>query len=232
MLLAIRNAALISILWATEGLAWPQEQPPPPAAAPDAPPAFDAGQYEPVCSTEKVNGDCFFNIDRNYPITLPTFQMKRGAHVSIYVFHPYVFEALTLDAGTATAFESSDQVSALVTAAGPVGKGAVLGILDSEALSTALLNPNFANTAKLMDSQIGGIQNRSPQDDLARRIVNELTMIGITGPAEGVRLEINFGEKPSLIKPAARFSGAWGNAILTMSLPRSRPTCTSKMLFP
>jgi hypothetical protein len=102
--------------------------------------------------------------------------MKRGAHVSVYVFHPYAFEALTLDAGTATAFEGSDQISALVTAAGPVAKGAVLGTLDSGALSGALLNSaNFANMANLMSSQIGGIPSRSPQEDLARRIVDELT---------------------------------------------------------
>ena len=28
----------------------------------------------PTCSTEKVNNDCVVNIDRRYPITMPTFQ--------------------------------------------------------------------------------------------------------------------------------------------------------------
>ena len=172
MLLAIRKAVLIVIPWATGGFVWSQGQSP----QGTQPPKFDPGPYRPICSTEKVNGNCILNIDRNYPITLPTFQMKRGAHVSVYVFHPYDFEALTLDAGTATAFESSDQASALVAAAGPVGKGAVLGIVDSSAKTMALLdNQNFALMARSMNSQIGGTANRSAQQDLARQIIGELT---------------------------------------------------------
>jgi len=161
----LRNAALTSILWALAGTAWPQGQPARGAAAP----------HLPVCSTEKVNGDCVLNIDRNYPITLPTFQMNPKSHVSVYVFHPYVFEFLTLDAGAPTAFESSDQASALVAAAGPVGKGAVRSIEDLGALSATLVNPNFLTMAESMNSDIFNRQSRSPQDDLARRILNELT---------------------------------------------------------
>src|SRR5215469_6631804 len=58
---------------------------PVPAAGPAAP-AFENKNYLPAGSTEKLNGDCFVNIDRRYPISKPTFQMNRGAHISVYIF--------------------------------------------------------------------------------------------------------------------------------------------------
>jgi hypothetical protein len=89
--------------------------------------AFDPKPYLPLCSTEKVNRDCVVNIDRRYPITLPTYQLHKGSHITVYVFHPFAFEALTLDAGAAQAFESSDQASALVSTLGPLAKNASFG---------------------------------------------------------------------------------------------------------
>jgi hypothetical protein len=171
----MRNAALISILEGAAQLAWPQGQQPPRTPPPAPAPPYNARPYLPVCSTEKVNGDCSFNIDRNYPITLPTFQMKRGAHVSVYVFHPYTFELLTLDAGTASAFESSDQVSALVTAAGPVGKGAVLGLVESGALNETLMaDADFTDTAA--SARTSAVSY--PQGDQAQRIIDQITGLG------------------------------------------------------
>lgn len=111
----------------------------PPSGASDAPQAPDTQKYLPTCSTEKVNADCFLNIDRRYPITLPTIQMRRKSRIKVYVFHPFPFETLTLDAGNPSAYESSDQASALVTAAVPVAKGASLGVINL-ALENDLIN--------------------------------------------------------------------------------------------
>ena len=70
-----------------------------------------------TCSTEKINGDCVLNIDRMYPIAMPTFQMHPGCHITVNVYHPFHFETLTLDPGTAQALQASDQGAALVAAA-------------------------------------------------------------------------------------------------------------------
>ena len=68
-----------------------------------------------------------FNINRQYPMTMPTFKLHRGSHITVCVFHPLPFETLTLDAGAASAYESSDQASALVTSVLTYGKGAAFG---------------------------------------------------------------------------------------------------------
>lgn len=103
-------------------------------------PAFDARPFLPRCSTEKINGNCFLNIDRRFPVAMPTIQMRKGAHVTVYVFYPFVFEALTLDAGVAQAIQGSDQASALLTAVAPVAKGAVFGVNDAAAAHDFLAN--------------------------------------------------------------------------------------------
>ncbi|MGB7150229.1 MAG: hypothetical protein WBD45_13810 [Terriglobales bacterium] len=77
-----------------------------------------------LCSTEKVNHeDCIVVIDRLYPITLPTIQMKEGMQVIVQVQDPLSFETLTLDEVSATAVTALDQGAALVTAAIPNLKG-------------------------------------------------------------------------------------------------------------
>jgi hypothetical protein len=81
----------------------------------------------PACSTEKVNRDCAYNIDRRAPIAMPTFQMHPGCHVEVIVYHPFQFETLSLVAGQAQAQQGSDQGSALVTAAIPNLKDLILG---------------------------------------------------------------------------------------------------------
>jgi hypothetical protein len=76
------------------------------------------------CSTEKVNHeDCTVLIDRLYPITLPTIQMKEGKQVIVQIQDPLSFETLTLDETSATAVTATDQGAALVTAAIPDLKG-------------------------------------------------------------------------------------------------------------
>lgn len=115
----------------------PQTSPPASAAQPPAvkTPPPESKKYLPLCSTEKVNGDCFVNIDRRYPITMPTFQLRRGAHISVYVFHPFPFESLTLDPGPAQAFEGTDQASGLLNALAPFDKGAVFQTVESDVAS-------------------------------------------------------------------------------------------------
>ncbi len=113
---------------------------PAPAAVPESP---KPPQYLPLCSTEKVNRDCFLNIDRRYPISMPTFQMNKGAHITVYVFHPLPFESLTLDPGTAQAFESTDQAAGLVNALSPLAKGAQMGTVEVR-LAAAGSSPDFS----------------------------------------------------------------------------------------
>lgn len=80
------------------------------------------------CSTEVVNPDCIVHIDRNYPITLPTFQMRRGAKVTVVVDNPLAFESLTLDPQSSQAIVGTDQTSAFLAAAAPSMKSIVAGV--------------------------------------------------------------------------------------------------------
>jgi hypothetical protein len=127
--------------------AQPAPTPAPTAETPSAVPPVAAAStatskppdYLPVCSTEKVNGNCFLNINRRYPISMPTFQMRRDAHVTVYVFHPFAFESLTLDAGAAQAFEGTDQAAGLLNAVTPYGKGAIMGSVEVQCWSISFL---------------------------------------------------------------------------------------------
>jgi hypothetical protein len=118
-------------------------------------PTATTANYTPVCSTEKINGDCHINVDRRYPITLPTLQMKPGSHITVSVFHPFPFETLTLDAGAPQAYEGSDQAAALVSAVVPDVKGAVLktssvdfegAVIDRNLMAFATANPSLVET--------------------------------------------------------------------------------------
>jgi len=75
------------------------------------------------CSTEKVNADCTVTIDRSYPVTMPTIQMRRDAKVTVIVVKSLPFEALSLDPQSAQAVAGTDQTAGLVTAAIPYAKG-------------------------------------------------------------------------------------------------------------
>jgi len=105
---------------------------------------------------------------------MPTFLMHRGSHITVYVFHPLAFEALTLDPGTAQAFEASDQASALVQAAGPIAKGAVLGTVASELTVDRGRNASFTMMMRESVSRLGMAPN--PPDDvkLAQEILSEI----------------------------------------------------------
>ena len=137
-------------------------------------PALDSRKYLPLCSTEKVNGDCFVNIDRRYPITMPTFQLRRGAHITVYVFHPFPFESLTLDPGAAQAFEGTDQASGLVNALANFDKGAVFQTFESDQPVARQIGPRFA----LRNDTLAEIVRTQPQKadaaELARQIKEEL----------------------------------------------------------
>jgi hypothetical protein len=58
------------------------------------------------CSTEKVNGSCTVYIDRRYPVTSPTIQMRRGQRVRVVVLNslPSVFTTIhrEVDSSSAT----------------------------------------------------------------------------------------------------------------------------------
>jgi hypothetical protein len=71
------------------------------------------------CSTEKVNGDCTVTVDRGYPVTIPTVQMRRGKKVSVVVVNSVPFENLTLDPQSAQAIAGTDQVAGFLNAAIP-----------------------------------------------------------------------------------------------------------------
>lgn len=77
------------------------------------------------CSTEKVNGDCTVTIDRSYPVTTPTIQLRRGKTLTVKVAHPLQFELLTLDPQSAQAVAGTDQTAGLLTALIPYTKSFV-----------------------------------------------------------------------------------------------------------
>ncbi|MGD0666700.1 MAG: hypothetical protein ABSB23_04005 [Bryobacteraceae bacterium] len=148
--------------------------PEPSAAAGSAAPPFDSSKYLPLCSTEKVNGDCFVNIDRRYPMSMPAYQMHRNSHITVYVFHPFAFEALTLDAGTAQAFEGSDQAAALVTAAVPIGKGASWGMIDSALTADKESITTFTDTRDRAETRLSARANQPSDVALAKEILQQL----------------------------------------------------------
>ena len=145
---------------------------------------FDSKNYLPLCSTEKVNGNCFVNIDRRYPLTMPTFQMRPGSHITVYVFHPFAFETLTLDAGAAQAFEGSDQASAFVAAAGPLGKGAIFGLAQSFTTASNEIGKGSLNSIVALDQEPSIKAGKSPDERLAEEILADLkTLDGLLADA-------------------------------------------------
>jgi hypothetical protein len=155
----------------------PQSTTPVPAAPPAAPTqAFDKRNYLPACSTEKVNGNCFVNIDRRYPISMPTFQMHRGGHITVYVFHPFAFESLTLDPGTAQAFQATDQAAGLLNALSPtLSKSVTFGTTEN-ALTAGLTIQHYAAMDEL---NLELAQSTAPVDDvkLAKEIRDQITQL-------------------------------------------------------
>jgi hypothetical protein len=135
---------------------------------------FQPEDYLPACSTEKVNGNCFVNIDRTNPITMPTFQMRRGARITVYVFHPFPFEALTLDPGAAQAFEGSDQAAALVNALAPIAKGGVFGLTNSYTTASVEL---ASQSNDLMLTLSHNLELAPPQDPDTQRAQDILAEI-------------------------------------------------------
>ena len=67
------------------------------------------------CSTEKINtNDCKVTIDRAYPVTLPTIQMKKGK-VTVFLANPLPFESLSLDLQSAQLVAGTDQTQGIAT---------------------------------------------------------------------------------------------------------------------
>jgi hypothetical protein len=75
------------------------------------------------CSTEKVNDDCTFTIDRSFPVALPTIQMQPRKRVTVKVVNALPFEILSLDLQTGQAVAGTDQSAGFLSAALPNLKG-------------------------------------------------------------------------------------------------------------
>lgn len=134
----LKSLLTAGMLFSSAGSALFSQQGQPAEGKPPIPsPPIACQGFQPVCSTEKVNGDCFVNIDRKYPITMPTFKLHRGSHITVCVFHPVPFEMLTLDPGPASAYQGSDQASALVASLVSFGKGGVFGTTNFSTMSAA-----------------------------------------------------------------------------------------------
>lgn len=170
------KVAVIGLLLLITGRAiFAQNEQPTPAGSPQATlPQFNPKQYLPACSTEKLNADCFVNIDRLNPITLPTFQMKRGARITVYVFHPFPFEALTLDPGAAQAFEGSDQAAALVNAVVPIAKGGVFGTTQFFAAKNTEILSQSLRLMQELSPQLEKLPKENPDRDRAKEIFAEI----------------------------------------------------------
>jgi hypothetical protein len=69
------------------------------------------------------HNDCTVQVDRYYPLTLPTIQMKRGKKVTVVVDNLLPFETLSLDFQTAQAVAGTDQTQSILTAALTQAKG-------------------------------------------------------------------------------------------------------------
>jgi hypothetical protein len=168
----IATALLLSI--APSNLSAQNQQPassgPPPVPAG----TFDPKPYLPACSTEKLNGDCFMNIDREHPITMPTFQMKRGAHITVYVFHPLPFEFLTLDPGPAQAFEGSDQAAALINSVVPIAKGGIFGVTQAFDAKSIQIHNQSIDLMLNLSPQVEQLPTEDPYRELAKKILAEI----------------------------------------------------------
>lgn len=70
-------------------------------------------QCQQLCSTEKVNGDCIFTVDRLNPLQPPTLQMYPGATVTVKIFHALPFEQVSFDWQNTTGASTPDQASAV-----------------------------------------------------------------------------------------------------------------------
>ncbi|MGO8756518.1 MAG: hypothetical protein ACLQG3_00185 [Terracidiphilus sp.] len=68
------------------------------------------------CSTEKVNGDCTFIVDRVNPLQPPTLQMYPGATVTVKIAHALPFEQVSFDWQSSTGTLTPDQSSAILNA--------------------------------------------------------------------------------------------------------------------
>ncbi len=80
----------------------------------------------PPCSSQKVNGNCTFKIDRLYPITMPTIQVRSNSRVRVIVLNALPFERLMLNPQGAQAIAGTDQIASFLTSAFPNLKGLVV----------------------------------------------------------------------------------------------------------
>jgi hypothetical protein len=112
--------------------------------------SFPKKDLLPRCSTEKVNGDCYVNINRFYPYSYPGFMIKPKSSVTVNVFNPFGFEKLTLETSApANIYEGTDQFGSLVTAISPGLKGTTIDGTTFHNMLADDINLNVANFTNL-----------------------------------------------------------------------------------
>ena len=111
----------------------------------------------PICSTEKINSDCYVYVDRYLPISMPTFQMKPGSHILVTVLHPFHFETLTLDPQTIQALPGTDQGGSLATSALPDLKG-LTGAIHTVPYIAQIQKLNLQDTGTKAGKEISDLQ--------------------------------------------------------------------------
>jgi hypothetical protein len=153
---------------------------------------------KPICSTEKINPTCYLYVDRNVPISMPTYQMKPGSSIIVIVLKPFHFETLTLDPQTIQALPGTDQGSSLLTNALPDLKGLQAGSINpySAFLSHPLAKPEADTTA---GQAIGVVR-----DDLTAAQSNAKTNINPLLSNYSKHARITYGELNEIASPAPR----------------------------
>jgi len=112
-----------------------------------------------TCSTQKVNGDCSITIDRNYPVTLPTIQMRSGRKVWVNVVNPLAFESLTLDPQSIQAMAGTDQIANFFNSVFPSIKGVSAGSQTSaQMLAELAVKESDDGTVRQIKQLLRGMQ--------------------------------------------------------------------------
>jgi hypothetical protein len=164
-----------------------------------------------LCSTQKVNGDCTINIDRNYPVTLPTIQMRSGKKVTIDVVNPLPFESLTLDPQSIQAVAGTDQIANFFSSVLPSIKGVSAGSEYSAQMRVQLV-PNAG------------------ESDASQRIKRILTEMQALLDAPQARIDgftkdtiVIYGQLQEALSPIPRPRGSDGKVVRAAAVPAFTP---------
>ncbi len=141
----------------------------------------NCGSKLPVCSTETINGNCLVNIDPNYPITMPTFSMRPGCHITVKVLHPFSFQSLTLDPGVAQAMQGTDQAAALLPSAVSNAKNLVIGTHFMNMVSEEIAIPMFLENTPGEPAAVQHVKDELKQLDADLDTSTKTAKAGVLG---------------------------------------------------